>query len=508
METGFEKLKRLTIEKKSHVVLGLDPDEKEIERELLQYGGLENYLIHLIRETHKYIVAIKPNLGFYESSPEKRAILARIMEFARNLGLVTILDAKRGDIANTEKQYANADLENFKPDIITLNPYLGAKDVIKPYLEQDAALCVYSLVATSNESGIEFQNLKSGGITNYQRQAILSRKVDSRRVGMVVGSTKPEAMENIRAIESEFYDDYAPVLAPGFGRQGGDLKFVEYAGENSVYPISSGLCNPNYLKGATPGEAAKKWRDDINERIYKHKTRSITQMVIDGMIESELIIVPESPDIVTWTLLKKGRDKLEAAGINIEGLPQSKKEEIFKISLKTNCLTESDFTNLFLDIRHIEDNPTARRLMAYLYSQKILESNVEYDKIFSIPDAATNIGALVADYLDKPSLRIRKVAVSTHDLFLGKINEGNRLFLVEDVGTSGKSIIEYLGKLRERGAVVENAIVFCKRTEDSVINCANKGVKLHYIIDMAGLKSHIMHSDYTSSDAKKMLLLR
>ncbi len=66
-----------------------------------------------------------------------------VLNRAREMGFVTILDAKRGDIASTATAYADAafggctvDGETFpvwNADALTVNPYLG-RDAVEPFL--------------------------------------------------------------------------------------------------------------------------------------------------------------------------------------------------------------------------------------------------------------------------------------------------------------------------------------------------------------------------------------
>ena len=212
-KTGFELLQEQILTKKSHIILGLDPTD-EMEETIREHGGLESYLKYLIDETHEYIVGIKPNLAFYESSPYFRDILGKVMTYAyEKYNLVKILDVKRGDIMDTQKEWAHADIKNFKPDIVTLNDYMGGLDVVGPYLDLDDHICAYVLAATSNPGARNFQDLYVNGITNYQEKALQARKYCPDRVGFVVGSTKPDAIKNIRAVELEHGYDLAPVLA-------------------------------------------------------------------------------------------------------------------------------------------------------------------------------------------------------------------------------------------------------------------------------------------------------
>lgn len=512
--TGFEKLSKLITKKNSHVVLGLDPNDEEMAEGIKEHGDLEKYLKWLIDETQEFIVGIKPNLAFYEKDPERRSVMMNIMRYAKEKhGLVTIMDAKRGDIANTQKEWAKADIKNFEPDIVTLSSYLGCEDVIKPYLDADPNVCVYSLVATSNPSSEYSQNVRVGGIYYYQYMALQARKIDENRVGFVIGSTKVDAMKNVRTIELEHgYDNnFAHVLAPGFGRQGGDLEFVEHAGKNSVYPISSGLTNRKYLNGQTPKEAAKNWRNQINERLANAKhPKSIKDKVVEGLINDGLIIIPKSEEIYTWPILKIGRDKLDANEIPYKDLTEKDRMLLFKEKLEEGVLSVNDFTTLFLNIRNVIGTTETRRLLAYLYSKAIEDSKVEYDSIGSVAYGAITMGSLVADYLDKPGFMLRKTGEeANHGRLIGCLHEGENVIMIEDVITSAGSLIENVDYLRkEIGVKIKHAFIFCQRTPEGRTICEANGITLHPIMTMNQLREHICNLDSVSKDVKKLILGR
>lgn len=509
MKTGFEKLEALITKKKSHLCLGLDPTD-EMDAAVKEHGGLEKYLKWLIDQTAEYIVAIKPNLAFYEQSAENRKLLGRLMKYAdEKYGLVKVLDVKRGDILDTQTAWAKADVANFDPDIVTLNPYMGGADVVQPYLAQNEKICVYALTATSNPGAREFQDIIAGGLTNYQNIALLAHKWDSKRVGFVVGSTKPDAALNIRMIEKEHGLNHAHMLCPGFGKQGGDMAFVRIAGKNALYPLSSSLTKDKYLGNKTPKEMAHVWRDDINSQLSKEDTvPTLTAHVVNKLIESDLILLPRTTDVLKWPFLKKGQNKLEAAGIKLVK-DETEKAAILKEAFDKGIIDKSDFGAIYMQIRDVMGTLEARRLMAYLYAQMIIKSGVKFDRIGSIAYGAINTGDLVSYMLDKPAFIVRKEQGSeaTHSDVIGGLKSGETAIMIEDVVTSADSLIKVVKTLREQLNVkITDAFVFVKRTPEGETACKAEGIKLHYVMDMAQLKQYIAASPNVNEDVKKMIV--
>jgi orotate phosphoribosyltransferase len=507
--TGFDKLDKGITDKKSHVILGLDPTPEEIDA-AGGMGGIAPWAENLINKTAPYIVGIKPNEAFYAGTPETRAALAGIMKFTaeKHSDLVRILDVKHGDILATQTAWAEADIKNYRPDIVTLNPLMGGEDVVKPYLNADHNLCAYVLTATSNPGARSLQDLIVGGIRYYQEIARQAHSWDAERVGFVVGSTRPDAMWDIREIEKTFGFRPAPVLAPGFGRQGGNLEFVRVAGEQAVYPISSGLTKEKYLEGQTPAEAAKTWRNNINRELENIEDIPDTlQHVVDNMIEQKLIVVPTSLDMATWPFLKKGREKLEEAGVKLEGSGEAQQTQLREL-LNNGTLDESDFTTIFMNIRNVLKDPETSRLMEFLYKKMIEESGARVDQVAMVAYGAIDTGVTVAGYLEKPRVILRKEhgTEPTHSDIVGDVKPGDRLIMVEDVTTSAGSLVKEAEFLRENcGADITDAFVFVKRTEDGEQNCREHGINLHYLLDMEQLKKMVANSKNVTPEIREMI---
>ena len=518
IETGFQKLCALRDEKKSNLILGLDPTE-EMEEEVKKYFtafgyayALGEYFKDLIRQTEDYIVGIKPNLAFYEHSELYKETMKEVIKYARIKGLAVVMDAKRNDIMDTQTAWAKADIKNFNPDIVTTTSYMGVADVVGPFLKENDKLCSFTMAATSNPAAREFQDLRSEGLTNYQNIVLQAHKWQKEsgnegRVGFVVGSTKVDAAKNIRMIEKEYGYEPALFLCPGFGKQGGNLDFVKYAGKNAFYPISSGLTKDKYLDGKTPREAALWWRDAINAQLAQaEETPSLTEHVVTRLVDENYILIPRTPEIVKWPFLKKGKKKLAEAGIE---LPRNEEEkiEVLKLALKNGTIAETDFTTMFFQLRDVIGSPITSDLMAHLYAKKIKDSKVPYKRIAGVPYGGL-IGLKVATILGAPSIVVRKERglEATHDDIVGNFNKGDEVIVVEDVATTGDSLIADALTLRDRGAVVDNAFVFVEREKKAVDNCNANGITLHSNIDWDYAKHIIKKHPAIPTEVKDRIL--
>jgi len=219
----FEQIKR----KGSYLCVGLDTDIQKIPRHLLSTSDpLFEFNRQIIDATHKYCIAYKPNLAFYEAmGPRGWESLQKTIEYIPN-GIFTIADAKRGDIGNTASLYAQAFFDYLNFDAITVAPYMGA-DSVTPFLYRDKWAIL--LAHTSNAGSSDFQLFESSnGRKLYEEVIIRSQQwATPDQLMYVVGATHADRIQEIRAIAPDHF-----FLVPGVGAQGGDLTQVSRAGMN------------------------------------------------------------------------------------------------------------------------------------------------------------------------------------------------------------------------------------------------------------------------------------
>src|SRR3954468_5819065 len=123
--------------KRSYLCVGLDTDLKKIPAHLLkEKDPVFQFNKQIIDATHKYAVAYKPNIAFYEALGSKgwESLEKTLAYIPKNI--FTIADAKRGDIGNTSDMYERAFFETLSFDSITLAPYMG-KDSIAPFFQYE-----------------------------------------------------------------------------------------------------------------------------------------------------------------------------------------------------------------------------------------------------------------------------------------------------------------------------------------------------------------------------------
>ena len=151
-----KKLKKECLKKNNRLCIGLDIDNHKLKNTSLDY--MENFIKEIIDVTIDICPVYKFNFAFYEKHGSKGfAIIENIQKFIDNRA-ITIADAKRGDIGNSSKYYADSIFGHFNFDSITVAPYMGI-DSIEPFISYNENKGVFILALTSNVGSENFQKL-------------------------------------------------------------------------------------------------------------------------------------------------------------------------------------------------------------------------------------------------------------------------------------------------------------------------------------------------------------
>jgi len=247
-----ELLDRASKKNNSLLCVGLDVDLNHLPPQFLKSDDpIFSFNKVIIDATQGLVCAYKPNSAFYEMyGIYGLTSLIKTIEYIHETAkLPVILDAKRGDVGHSSAAYAKAAFEAFKADAVTVNPYMG-HDSVKPFLDyQDKG--VFILCLTSNAGSQDF------AADLYKKVAAKAKEWNkSGNIGLVVGATKPEELKEIVKVSGEM-----PILIPGVGAQGGDLKVaVQYGGKRPIINASRSI-----IYAADPKAEAQRLRDEINQ---------------------------------------------------------------------------------------------------------------------------------------------------------------------------------------------------------------------------------------------------
>jgi len=282
MSTGdfVERIVAAQRARQTLAVLGVDPQLDTAATPGIPPGyTLTRFCCEIVEACAPYIVAIKPQLAFFEARGlDGMRTFIEVIKLARALDLITIADAKRGDIGSTSAAYAEAFLGDgeFGCDAMTVNPYLGS-DALAPFVVKARnGRGLFVLVKTSNPSSGEFQDRAAPDRPLWE---VVAQRVhgwasdyigshDLSPIGAVIGATYPDHARRARELLPN-----SLILVPGYGAQGADARdaVVGIRGDglgvivNASRSLMYAWRKPEGMQpGKAAAEAAIAMRDNLN----------------------------------------------------------------------------------------------------------------------------------------------------------------------------------------------------------------------------------------------------
>jgi orotidine-5'-phosphate decarboxylase len=271
----FQSKLNQAIEKNNSLVcVGLDSDiDKLPDSSRHQETPQFTFNKALIDATHDLVCCYKPNPAFYEANGAKGIKELKLTcEYIKGIypEIPIIIDAKRGDIGNTNEGYAKYVFDYFNADAITVMPYMGIESLSCFFKREGKGIFVGC--HSSNPGAKEFQELEINGKLLYELVAeeLVKQYGDNPNTMIFMGATYPEKLTDIRKIVGDM-----TFLVPGVGSQGGDVESFVKAGMNSQ---KAGLiinASRSIIFASEENDFAekakketKKLRDEINKYRY------------------------------------------------------------------------------------------------------------------------------------------------------------------------------------------------------------------------------------------------
>ena len=296
----IDRLTRLVEERRSQLIVGLDPDPRALMPGVESKAGedtdpsvaastavIEHCRV-LIDSIGDLCVGVKPQLACFERlGHEGMRALDQVVRIAQDAGLVVIADGKRSDVPHTSVAYAESLLSGIETpwgkipglgsDAFTVNPYLG-DDSLKPFIDraESEGAGVFVLVRTSNPGARQIQDLECGGMRVHERVAAMVDNIGRdligesglSSVGAVVGATAPDLIKPLRELMP-----HTPFLIPGIGAQGGELEEIAHVFESqpaaTLVTAARSIVEAHKQHGGDPISAARSEAERIRDSCWR-----------------------------------------------------------------------------------------------------------------------------------------------------------------------------------------------------------------------------------------------
>jgi orotidine-5'-phosphate decarboxylase len=286
-----DRLAALVDERRSQIVLGLDPDPAALWPGAVEAGT--NTADAVVRHCRAAIdaagpscVGVKPQLACFERlGAPGWAALEAVVEATHEAGLLLIADGKRGDVPVTAKAYGQAlvgetpgpygPVKGLGADAFTANPLLG-RDALEPLIEAAAAAGagVFVLVRTSNPGAAEIQDTPDGDPLHERLARLVDELGDPltgdsglSSIGAVTGATRPDLLARLRELMPR-----AVFLLPGVGAQGGSVDDLGAAfathPAGGLIAASRSIVGAHAQRGGDPAKAAAEAAEALREAAW------------------------------------------------------------------------------------------------------------------------------------------------------------------------------------------------------------------------------------------------
>lgn len=161
-------------------------------------------------------------------------------------------------------------------------------------------------------------------------------------------------------------------------------------------------------------------------------------------------------------------------------------------------LTSGKKSPFYIDMRLFISYPDIFNQLCEIYIQIIKNENLDLDKVAGIPTAGLPIATLISHKLRLPLIYVRK-ELKAHGktrMIEGILNPNDKVVLVDDLVTSGSSLIKAAKAIREEKGIVEHAVALLDREQGGKENLHKEGIELHTIISINQLLEIFHNSGY------------
>ena len=148
-------------------------------------------------------------------------------------------------------------------------------------------------------------------------------------------------------------------------------------------------------------------------------------------------------------------------------------------------LTSGKMSPYYIDLRIIPSFPKTFGKIIDLYKQLINKFAVnDYQKIGGVPTSGLIFSAILAYQLEKPFIYVRPERKKHGQIkrIEGILYPGDKIILVDDLITTGKSLISSIDALRSEGGEVSNVLVLVNREERGVEELKKLNVTVHSFV--------------------------
>jgi orotate phosphoribosyltransferase len=161
-------------------------------------------------------------------------------------------------------------------------------------------------------------------------------------------------------------------------------------------------------------------------------------------------------------------------------------------------------SSYYVDLRLVPSYPHQfRKMVKYLQNEIIKDIGLDkFDSLVSVPTGGLVIASALAIETVKPLIYVRNKPkdYGTSKSVEGKIQEGMKVVMIDDVATTGGSVVNGIKSLKEEKIKVEDAYVIVNRMEGADEALKNEGVTLHSITNVMQITKSLHEQNLVGDD--------
>lgn len=193
------------------------------------------------------------------------------------------------------------------------------------------------------------------------------------------------------------------------------------------------------------------------------------------------------------------------------------KVEICKILTRIGLLQFGTFTLVsgvlspyYIDLRMVPSFPRAFKRIEKIYLD-IAENEVKttnFNRIAGIPTAGIPFASVLAFSLQKPLLYVRS-GPKNHGrerMVEGVLLPGDVVLLVDDLITTGDSLLAAAANIRSEGGIVKDALVLIDREEGGIDALAKQKIRLHSLISISDVAEILFKKEVITEEQKNSII--
>jgi uridine monophosphate synthetase len=179
-------------------------------------------------------------------------------------------------------------------------------------------------------------------------------------------------------------------------------------------------------------------------------------------------------------------------------------KEIDALKFGSFTLKSGIVSPFYINLRDIVSYPDIMRGLTNLLVDEII-GKLDFDVITGVPYTALPIASLISPQLGKPLVYKRKEdkAYGLKGSIVGRFEEGATCLVLEDLITTGESIIENAVALENDGLRIKDVVVLVDRSADGGVSIEERGYRLHKLLNLDDITKTLVKHGKLSEDKEK-----